>query len=229
MTSSKIPGLESAGRASDLASPSMNYYIPQWEERTSYGVRRIDPYTKLFEDRIIFLGTPISDDVSNAVMSQLLVLESMDPERDIILYINSPGGSFTALTAIYDTMRFVKPDIQTVCLGQAASAAAILLAAGAPGKRMALPNSRILIHQPYTEGTYGQTSDIEIQANEILRMRELLETMISEATGKDPEQVSRDIDRDKILTAEAAVEYGIVDAILESRKATLSVGGGTGR
>jgi ATP-dependent Clp protease protease subunit len=229
MTSSKIPGLEAAGRAGDLASPSMNYYIPQWEERTSYGVRRIDPYTKLFEDRIIFLGTPISDDVSNAVMSQLLVLESMDPDRDIILYINSPGGSFTALTAIYDTMRFVKPDIQTVCLGQAASAAAILLAAGAPGKRMALPNSRILIHQPYTEGTYGQTSDIEIQANEILRMRELLETMISEATGKDPEQVSRDIDRDKILTAEAAVEYGIVDAILESRKATLSVGGGTGR
>jgi ATP-dependent Clp protease, protease subunit len=229
MTSSKIPGLEAAGRASDLASPSMNYYIPQWEERTSYGVRRIDPYTKLFEDRIIFLGTPISDDVSNAVMSQLLVLESMDPDRDIILYINSPGGSFTALTAIYDTMRFVKPDIQTVCLGQAASAAAILLAAGAPGKRMALPNSRILIHQPYTEGTYGQTSDIEIQANEILRMRELLETMISEATGKDSEQVSRDIDRDKILTAEAAVEYGIVDAILESRKATLSVGGGTGR
>ena len=236
MTSSKIPGLEAAGRASDLASPSMNYYIPQWEERTSYGVRRIDPYTKLFEDRIIFLGTPISDDVSNAVMSQLLVLESMDPDRDIILYINSPGGSFTALTAIYDTMRFVKPDIQTVCLGQAASAAAILLAAGAPGKRMALPNSkmalpnsRILIHQPYTEGTYGQTSDIEIQANEILRMRELLETMISEATGKDPEQVSRDIDRDKILTAEAAVEYGIVDAILESRKATLSVGGGAGR
>ena len=207
----------------------MNYFIPQWEERTSYGMRRIDPYTKLFEDRIIFLGTPISDDVSNAVMSQLLVLESMDPDRDIILYINSPGGSFTALTAIYDTMRFVKPDIQTVCLGQAASAAAILLAAGAPGKRMALPNSRILIHQPYTEGTYGQTSDIEIQANEILRMRELLETMISEATGKDPEQVSRDIDRDKILTAQGAVEYGIVDAILESRKATLSVGGGTGR
>ncbi len=233
MSSTEIPGLaasgSAAGRASDLVSPSMNYYIPQWEERTSYGVRRIDPYTKLFEDRIIFLGTPISDDVANAVMSQLLVLESMDPERDIILYINSPGGSFTALTAIYDTMRFVKPDIQTVCLGQAASAAAILLAAGAPGKRMALPNSRILIHQPYTEGTYGQASDIEIQANEILRMRELLETMIAEATGKDKEQVSRDIDRDKILTAESAVEYGIVDAILESRKATLGVGGGTGR
>ncbi len=221
MTATQIPGLTSTGRASELASPSMNYYIPQWEERTSYGYRRIDPYTKLFEDRIIFLGVPISDDIANAVMSQLLVLESMDPERDIQIYINSPGGSFTALTAIYDTMRFVKPDIQTVCLGQAASAAAILLTAGAPGKRLALPNSRILIHQPYTEGTYGQTSDIEIQANEILRMRELLEKMIAEHTGKDQEQVSRDIDRDKILTAEGAVEYGLIDAILESRKGSL--------
>jgi ATP-dependent Clp protease protease subunit len=227
MSGTQIPGLE--GRAPAIASPSMNYYIPQWEERTSYGVRRIDPYTKLFEDRIIFLGVPISDDIANAVMSQLLVLESMDPDRDIQIYINSPGGSFTALTAIYDTMRFVKPDIQTVCLGQAASAAAILLAAGAKGKRLALPNSRILIHQPYTEGTYGQASDIEIQANEILRMRELLEAMISEHTGKDQEQVSRDIDRDKILTAEAAIEYGLVDSILESRKAALTVGGGTGR
>jgi ATP-dependent Clp protease, protease subunit len=228
-SSSHIPGLDAAGRAGDLVSPKMNYYIPQWEERTSYGVRRIDPYTKLFEDRIIFLGVPISDDIANAVMSQLLVLESIDPDRDISIYINSPGGSFTALTAIYDTMRFVKPDIQTVCLGQAASAAAILLAAGAKGKRMALPNSRILIHQPYTEGTYGQTSDIEIQANEILRMRELLERMIAEHTGRDQAQVSRDIDRDKILTAEGAVEYGLVDAILESRKAAMSVGGGTGR
>ena len=136
-------------------------------------------------------------------MAQLLCLESMDPDRDIQIYINIPGGSFTALTAIYDTMRFIKPDIQTVCLGQAASAAAILLAAGTPGKRLALPNSRILIHQPYTEGTYGQASDIEIQANEILRMRELLEKMIAEHSGKDVEQVSRDIERDKILTAEA--------------------------
>ena len=145
------------GRASDLASPSMNYYIPQWEERTSYGFRRIDPYAKLFEDRIIFLGTPISDDIANAVMAQLLCLQSMDPDRDISIYINSPGGSFTAMTAIYDTMQFLKPDIQTVCLGQAASAAAVLLAAGTPGKRLALPNSRILIHQPYTEGSYGQS------------------------------------------------------------------------
>jgi len=203
-------------------APRAEYFIPQWEERTSYGVRRIDPFAKLFEDRIIFLGTPISDDIANAVMAQLLCLQSMDPDRDISIYINSPGGSFTALTAIYDTMRYLKPDIQTVCLGQAASAAAILLAAGAPGKRLALPNSRILIHQPYTEGTYGQASDIEIQANEILRMRELLEKMIAEHSGKDVEQVSRDIDRDKILTAEGAVEYGLIDAILESRKGTLA-------
>jgi ATP-dependent Clp protease, protease subunit len=230
MTSTNIPGLTGLGVGAPqgvaplAAQPSMNYYIPQWEERTSYGYRRIDPYTKLFEDRIIFLGVPISDDIANAVMSQLLVLESMDPDRDIQIYINSPGGSFTALTAIYDTMRFIKPDIQTVCLGQAASAAAILLAAGTPGKRLALPNSRILIHQPYTEGTYGQTSDIEIQANEILRMRELLETMIAEHSGKPQDQVSRDIDRDKILTAEAAVEYGLIDSILESRKGTVPVG-----
>ncbi|HSF35122.1 MAG TPA: ATP-dependent Clp protease proteolytic subunit, partial [Nocardioides sp.] len=180
--------------------------------------RRIDPYAKLFEERIIYLGTPISDDVANAVIAQLMCLETMNPDTDISIYINSPGGSFTALTAIYDTMKFIKPDVQTVCLGQAASAAAILLGAGAKGKRMALPNSRILIHQPYTEGTFGQTSDIEIQANEILRMRELLEKMISESSGKDIEQVSRDIERDKILTAEQAVEYGLIDAVIESRK-----------
>ena len=198
--------------------PEMNYYIPQWEERTSYGVRRVDPYTKLFEDRIIFLGTPINDDVANAVMAQLLCLQSMDPERQISIYINSPGGSFTALTAIYDTMRYIKPDVQTVCLGQAASAAAVLLAAGTKGKRLALPNSRILIHQPATEGGYGQSSDLEIQAREILRIRSLMEGMLAEATGQEVEKVSRDIERDKYLTAEEAVEYGIVDAILTSLK-----------
>jgi ATP-dependent Clp protease protease subunit len=208
-----------------LTAPVMDYYIPQWEERTSYGYRRIDPYAKLFEDRIIFLGTPISDDVANAVMAQLLCLRSMDPDRDVSMYINSPGGSFTALTAIYDTIRYLKPiDVQTVCLGQAASAAAVLLAAGAPGKRLALPNSRILIHQPYTEGTYGQTSDIEIQANEILRMRASLEKMIADNTGKSIEEVSRDIERDKILTAEEAVEYGLVDQVLVSAAADTPVG-----
>ena len=201
-----------------LQMPSSRYVLPQFEERTAYGYKRQDPYAKLFEDRIVFLGVQIDDASADDVMAQLLVLESQDPDRDIVMYINSPGGSFTALTAIYDTMRFVKPDVQTVCLGQAASAAAILLAAGTPGKRLALPNSRILIHQPYTEGTFGQTSDIEIQANEILRMRELLEKMISDHSGKDIEQVSRDIERDKILTAEAAVEYGLIDAVLESRK-----------
>jgi ATP-dependent Clp protease, protease subunit len=200
-------------------SPTMDYYIPQWEERTSYGMRRIDPYTKLFEDRIIFLGTPISDDISNAVMAQLLCLQQMDAERDIEIYINSPGGSFTALTAIYDTMRYIKPDVRTVCLGQAASAAAVILAAGTKGKRLALPNSRILIHQPATEGGYGQSSDIEIQAREILRIRALMEQMLAEDTGKSTDEVSRDIERDKYLTAEQALEYGIIDEVLTSLKA----------
>jgi len=200
-------------------APTMDYYIPQWEERTSYGMRRIDPYTKLFEDRIIFLGTPISDEIANAVMAQLLCLQQMDADRDIEIYINSPGGSFTALTAIYDTMRYIKPDVRTVCLGQAASAAAVILAAGTKGKRLALPNSRILIHQPATEGGYGQSSDIEIQAREILRIRSLMEDMLSTDTGKSSEEVSRDIERDKYLTAEQALEYGIIDEILTSLKA----------
>ncbi len=200
-------------------SPTMDYYIPQWEERTSYGMRRIDPYTKLFEDRIIFLGTPISDDIANAVMAQLLCLQQMDAERDIEIYINSPGGSFTALTAIYDTMRYIKPDVRTVCLGQAASAAAVILAAGTKGKRLALPNSRILIHQPATEGGYGQSSDIEIQAREILRIRSLMEQMLAEDTGRTTEEVSRDIERDKYLTADQARDYGIIDEVLTSLKA----------
>ncbi len=198
---------------------SMDYYIPQWEERTSYGVRRVDPYTKLFEDRIIFLGTPVTDDIANAVMSQLLCLQSMDPERPISMYINSPGGSFSAMTAIYDTMRYIKPPVETVCLGMAASAAAILLAAGAKGRRLALPNSTILIHQPSMgQGSYGQGSDIEIQANEILRIRTLMEQMLSEATGQPVEQISRDVERDKYLTAEQAKEYGLIDDVLTSLK-----------
>jgi ATP-dependent Clp protease protease subunit len=200
-------------------APTMDYYIPQWEERTSYGMRRIDPYTKLFEDRIIFLGTPISDEIANAVMAQLLCLQQMDADRDIEIYINSPGGSFTALTAIYDTMRYIKPDVRTVCLGQAASAAAVILAAGTKGKRLALPNSRILIHQPATEGGYGQSSDIEIQAREILRIRSLMEEMLSTDTGKTADEVSRDIERDKYLTAEQAKDYGIIDEVLTSLKA----------
>ena len=207
------------GAHSPELSPSMNYYIPQWEERTSYGFRRIDPYAKLFEDRIIYLGTPISDDVANAVIAQLLCLQSMNPDQDISIYINSHGGSFTALTAIYDTMQFVKPDIQTICMGQAASAAAVLLAAGTQGKRFALGNARILIHQPYSEGG-GQGSDIEIQANEILRMRTQLEQMLSRHSNKSEEEVRRDIERDKILTAQDALEYGLIDQVITSRKAS---------
>ena len=194
------------------------YIIPSFVERTSYGIKESNPYNKMFEERIIFLGVQVDDASANDVMAQLLALESTDPDRDITIYINSPGGSFTALTAIYDTMLYVRPDIVTVCMGQAASAAAVLLAAGTPGKRMALPNSRIIIHQPATEGGYGQGSDIEIQAREILRMRTMLEEMISRHSGQAIEKVRRDIDRDKILTAEEAKEYGLVDQVLSTRK-----------
>jgi len=195
------------------------YVLPTIEERTAYGYKRLDPYTKLFEERIIFLGQGIDDTVANDVMAQLLTLESMDPDRDIMMYINSPGGSFTALTAIYDTMQFVRPDVMTICLGQAASAAAVLLAGGTPGKRYALEHSRILIHQPYSEGG-GQGSDIEIQAREVLRMRGLLEEMLAKHSKKSKEDIGKDIERDKILTAAEAVEYGLVDQILASRKAS---------
>ena len=194
------------------------YIVPQFDEKTANGYKRHDPYTKLFEERIIFLGTQIDDMSANDVMAQLLTLESMDSDRDIILYINSPGGSFTALTAIYDTMQFVRPDVMTICLGQAASAAAIILAGGAKGKRYALEHSRILIHQPSSEGG-GQASDIEIQAREIMRMRELLESMLSKHTIRTPQEVAQDIERDKILTAAEAVEYGLIDQVLASRKA----------
>ncbi|MEF2976901.1 ATP-dependent Clp protease proteolytic subunit [Subtercola sp. YIM 133946] len=200
-------------------TPSNRYILPTFEERTAYGYKRQDPYAKLFEDRIIFLGVQIDDASADDVMAQLLVLESQDPDRDIEMYINSPGGSFTAMTAIYDTMQYVKPNIQTVCLGQAASAAAVILAAGTPGKRLALPNARILIHQPSTGGQGGgQASDIEIQAREILRMRTWLEETLSAHSNRTPEQVNKDIDRDNILSAADAVEYGIIDQVLTSRK-----------
>ncbi len=194
------------------------YVLPVIEEKTSYGFKRMDPYTKLFEERIIFLGTPIDDTVANDVMAQLLTLESMDPDRDIMLYINSPGGSFTALTAIYDTMQFVRPDIMTICLGQAASAAAVILTGGTKGKRYALENSRILLHQPSSEGG-GQGSDIEIQAKEIMRMRDLLVDMLAKHSNRSSEQITKDIDRDKILTAQEAVEWGLIDQVLSTRKA----------
>ncbi|KNY04437.1 MULTISPECIES: ATP-dependent Clp protease proteolytic subunit [unclassified Microbacterium] len=208
------PTFRSAG---DL--PSSRYVLPQFEERTAYGFKRQDPYNKLFEDRVIFLGVQVDDASADDVMAQLLVLESQDSERDITMYINSPGGSFTAMTAIYDTMQYVAPQIQTVVLGQAASAASVLLAAGHPGKRLALPNARVLMHQPAMgEAGHGQASDIEIQAAEILRMRTWLEETMARHTGKSVEQVNRDIDRDKILSASEAHEYGIVDQVLSSRK-----------
>ncbi|MFT6563729.1 MAG: ATP-dependent Clp protease protease subunit [Actinomycetes bacterium] len=197
--------------------PTSRYVLPEFRERTANGERVHNPYTKLFEERIIFLGVQIDDASADDVMAQLLCLESMDPDRDISIYINSPGGSYTAMTAIYDTMQFIKPEVQTVCLGQAASAAAVLLAAGTPGKRHALPHSRILIHQPYSEGG-GQGSDIEIQANEILRMRAEMEGIIAEHTGRAIEDIQRDIERDNILTAAQAKEYGIIDQVVESRK-----------
>ena len=219
-------GLQVPGASGRLAvpAPGSRYILPQFEERTSYGMKRLDPYTKLFEDRIIFLGVQVDDASADDIIAQLIVLESQDPDRDILLYINSPGGSFTALTAIYDTMQYVRPDIQTYCLGQAASAAAVLLGAGAPGKRYALPNARILIHQPaMAGGDYGQASDIEIQANEVLRMRSWLEDTLAQHSGRTLEQVRTDIERDKILTAEQAKDYGLIDEVLVSRKASAAV------
>jgi len=195
------------------------YILPSFEERTAYGFKRQDPYAKLFEDRIVFLGVQIDDASADDVMAQLLVLESQDPDRDIQMYINSPGGSFTAMTAIYDTMQYIRPQIQTTVLGQAASAAAVLAAAGTQGKRLALPNARILIHQPSTgDSGRGQASDIEIQAREILRMREWLEETLSLHSNRTAAQVNKDIDRDKILSAEEALEYGLIDQVLTSRK-----------
>ena len=202
-----------------IQAPGSRYILPSFEERTAYGYKRQDPYAKLFEDRIIFLGVQVDDASADDIMAQLLVLESQDPDRDIVMYINSPGGSFTAMTAIYDTMQYIRPHIQTVVLGQAASAAAVLTAAGTPGKRLALPNARILIHQPAVgEAGQGQASDIEIQANEIMRMRTWLEETLAHHSNRDQEQVNKDIDRDKILSAEEALEYGLIDQVLTSRK-----------
>jgi ATP-dependent Clp protease protease subunit len=203
---------------SNFLSPQARYILPSFTERTSYGYREQNPYNKLFEDRIIFLGVQVDDASADDIMAQLLVLESQDPDRDITMYINSPGGSFTAMTAIYDTMQYIRPQIQTVCLGQAASAAAVLLAAGAPGKRLALPNARILIHQPASGGDRGQASDIEIQAREMMRLREWLEATISKHSKRTIEEVKKDIDRDNILTSEEALTYGLIDQVLTSRK-----------
>ncbi|MFF7154063.1 ATP-dependent Clp protease proteolytic subunit [Streptomyces sp. NPDC008139] len=199
--------------------PTARYVLPEFTERSSNGVRTMDPYSKLLQERIIFLGTQVDDTSANDVMAQLIHLENAAPEQDINLYINSPGGSFSAMTAIYDTMQFVTCDVATVCIGQAASAAAVLLAAGAPGKRMITPGARVLIHQPSLgEVVQGPISDLEIQANELLRTREQLETLLARHTGQDIERIRADIERDKVLDGEEAVAYGLVDKLTTSRK-----------
>jgi ATP-dependent Clp protease protease subunit len=209
------PGGASPRTPGDLQA---RYVLPSFVERTSYGIKEMNPYNKLFEERIIFLGVQIDDASANDVMAQLLTLEAIDPDREITMYINSPGGSMTSMMAIYDTMQFIQPEITTCCIGQAASAAAVLLAAGTRGKRIALPNSRILIHQPATEGGYGQSSDMEIQAREILRMRTAMEVILARHTGKDEDVIRRDIERDKFLTAAEAKEYGMIDEVLTALK-----------
>jgi ATP-dependent Clp protease protease subunit len=210
---------DSAQPGGTAASPSSRYILPSFEERTAYGFKRQDPYAKLFEDRVVFLGVQVDDASADDIMAQLLVLESQDPDQVIRMYINSPGGSFTAMTAIYDTMQYIRPPISTVVLGQAASAAAVIAAAGTPGMRLALPNARILIHQPATSGgSGGQASDIEIQAAEVLRMRTWLEETLAHHSKRSVEQVNRDIERDKILNGRDALEYGLIDQVLSSRK-----------
>ncbi|HEV8648770.1 MAG TPA: ATP-dependent Clp endopeptidase proteolytic subunit ClpP [Actinomycetes bacterium] len=197
--------------------PISDYLVPVVIEQTNRGERSFDIYSRLLKERIVFLGTPLDDTVANLIMAQLLHLESEEPEKDINLYINSPGGSVTALLAIYDTMQYIKPDVVTICMGQAASASAVLLAAGAKGKRFGLPHSRVLIHQP-SGGAEGQSVDIEIQAREILRMRRMLDEILATHTGQDVEKVKRDTDRDFIMTADEAKRYGIIDDIIESRQ-----------
>ena len=199
-----------------MSDPIRNYLIPTVIEQTNRGERAFDIYSRLLKERIIFLGTPVDDAVANLLIAQLLHLESDDPEKDISIYINSPGGEITGLFAIYDTMQYVKPDIQTICVGQAASAAAVLVGAGTKGKRFALPHSRILIHQPHG-GAQGQAVDIEIQAKEIKRMRELLDQLLAYHTGQTVEKVAADTDRDFIMSAPEAKEYGIIDEVITNR------------
>ena len=199
---------------------SRNYYVPNVTEQTSRGERVSDLYSRLLKEYIIFLGTPIDDTIANLICAQLIHLESENPDKDINIYINSPGGDITALFAIYDTMQFIKNDIATICLGQAASAAAVLLAAGTKGKRLALPHARVLLHQPYGQVGYSQVTDLEIAAREILRMRELLEGILSKHTGQTVERVHADTDRDFTLEAAAALEYGVIDEIITERSMT---------
>src|SRR4051795_4560658 len=214
-----LPAMMPSSRSAGDGALEGRYILPSFEERTAYGFKRQDPYAKLFEDRVVFLGVQIDDASADDIMAQLLVLESMDPDRDIMMYINSPGGSFTAMTAIYDTMQYIRPQIQPAVLRQAASAAAVLAAAGTPGKRLALPNARILIHQPAVgQAGRGQASDIEIQAKEILRLRTWLEETLVKHSNHDLERINKDLERDTILSADEALDYGLIDQVLSSRK-----------
>ena len=201
-----------------------NYVVPTVVEQTNRGERAYDLYSRLLRENIIMLGTPIDDTIANLICAQLIFLESENPDKDINIYINSPGGDITALFAIYDTMRFIKNDIATICLGQAASAAAVLLAAGTKGKRLALPHARVLLHQPYGQTGYGQAADIELAAKEILRMRTLLEEIISTHTGQDVDRIHRDTDRDFVMSADEAKEYGIIDEVIVARNAADNTG-----
>jgi ATP-dependent Clp protease protease subunit len=201
-----------------VIDPIRNYLVPTVIEQTNRGERGYDLYSKLLKENIIFVGTPIDDTIANLICAQLLHLESENPDKDLNLYINSPGGDITALLAIYDTLQFIKPDITTICFGQAASAAAVLLAAGTPGKRLALPHARILLHQPYARA-YGQGTDIELAANEVLRMRDILERILAEHTGQDMERIHRDTDRDFVMSAEEALAYGLIDEVISRRQA----------
>jgi ATP-dependent Clp protease, protease subunit len=196
--------------------PTYNYLVPTVVESSNRGERAYDLYSRLLKERIVFLGTAIDDAVANLVCAQMLFLESEDSDRDLHLYINSPGGDFTGLLAIYDTLKYIKPDVSTFCFGQAASAAAVLLGAGTKGKRYALPHARVLLHQPWG-GVGGQASDIEIQAREILRMRDLLNEMLSNDTGQSTDRIGKDTDRDFVMTAAEAVDYGLVDEVITAR------------
>jgi len=202
-----------------VIQPIYNYLVPTVVEQTNRGERAYDLYSRLLKDNIIFLGTPIDDTIANLVCAQMLHLESENPDKDINIYINSPGGDITALFAIYDTMQFIRNDIATICYGQAASAAAVLLAAGTKGKRLALPHARVLLHQPYGAMGYAQVTDLELAAKEILRMRDLMEEMLSHHTGQPRERIHVDTDRDFVLEAEAALEYGIIDEVITARNA----------
>ena len=211
-----VVGFQGAAAREAAFAPQNRYVLPQFEEKTPYGYKRQDPYTRLFEDRIIFMGVQVDDTSADDIMAQLLVLESQDPNRDVMMYINSPGGSMTAMTAIYDTMQYIKPDVSTICIGMAASMGAFLLSSGAKGKRIALPNAEVMIHQP-SAGTQGKVTDMEIDVEHFLKIKQRINKILADNTGKTPEQIKSDSERDNWMTAEEAKEYGLIDKVIYKR------------